>query len=68
MKAEIPEEVLDVIFGEEVLREIACEVCQLIPPEMHGLLLGVSFDTLLDRTVEESQIGVVLIDYLVEDP
>ena len=32
LEAQIPEEVLDVVLSEEVLLEIACEVCQLVPP------------------------------------
>ena len=64
LKAQIPKEVVDVVFREEVLLEIASEVGQLVPPQVHGLLFCVPLDALFDRPMEEKKILIVLLDNL----
>ena len=62
LEGQIPEEVVDVVLVEEVLGEISCEVGQLVSEQMHCLFFGVSLDALLERSVEEAQVRVVLVD------
>jgi len=56
LEAQIPEEVVDVVFIEEVLAEVACEVGQLVSEQMHGLLFSVSLDARLEWPVEQAQV------------
>ena len=67
MEAQVPEEVLRVVFREEVLLEVAGEVGKLVSPKVHSLLLRVPRHALLDRPVEKQEVGVVLVDDLVQD-
>ena len=59
--AQIPEEVGRVVLQEEVLLEIASEVCHLISKEVHGLLLSVVIHCHAQLAMEESQEAVVLL-------
>ena len=62
LEAQIPEEVVDIVLVEEVLREVSCEVGQLVSEQMHCLFFGVSLDALLEWFMEEAQVRVVLVD------
>ena len=39
--AEIPEKVHGIVFGEEVLRKVSSEISNLVPEEVHGLIVCV---------------------------
>ena len=44
MVAKVPEEVGGEVFDEEVLAEVAGEVCQLVSEKVHAFVLGVLVD------------------------
>ena len=68
LERQAPEEVADVVLGEEVLLEVACEVSHLVAPQVHGLLGHVPLDTVLDGAMEQVQLRVVSIYHLVQNP
>ena len=67
LEAQIPEEVVGIVFREEVFLQVASEVSQLVSPQMHCLLLCMVLNTRLDWSMEQDKVLVVLIDDLVQD-
>lgn len=67
MVAKVPEEVGGEVFYEEVLAEIAGEVCQLVSEKVHAFVLGVLVNCGSKPAMEKRQEGVVLFKHLEQN-
>ena len=65
--AQVPEEVGREVLHEEVLAEVAREVRQLVPEQVHALVLNVLVDGRPQLAVEQDQEGVVLLEHLEQN-
>ena len=65
--AEVPEEVGSEVLDEEVLAEVAGEVCQLVSEQVHAFVLRMLVDRRSQLAVEKRQEGVVLLEHLEQN-
>ena len=65
--AEVPEEVGGEVLDEEVLAEVAGEVCQLVSEQVHAFVLRMLVDRRSQLAVEQRQEGVVLLEHLEQN-